>query len=116
MENAYMAREARQTEAIALTTLPERVSVLEVKVTNIEEKVDDVKKDIKDSHDVIVERLAAMRDESTAQHNELAGKIATLEGIKTKWTLYGAIALAFLAGGGYLHVDNVRTLLKILGL
>lgn len=111
-----MARAARLSEPTTLSTLPERVSVLEVKVTNIEEKVDDVKKDIKDSHDVIVEKLKTMRDESTAQHTELAGKIKTLEAIKNKWTMYAGFALAFLAGGGYLHIDNVKTILKFLGL
>ena len=113
-----MARTATRTSEATpqLATLPERVSVLEVKVSNIDEKIDDIKDGIGANHISLVEQLKSMRDESTAQHNELAGKIKVLESIKAKWTMYAAIAIAFLAGSGILHIDNIKTLVKFLGL
>ena len=44
---------ARTAAAVALATVPERVSVLETKVDNIEEKLDDIKVDVKDMHDCL---------------------------------------------------------------
>ena len=67
-------------EAVAqLATLPERVAVVETKVSQIEEKIDDLKADVKEMHDCldltrdgIMEQLGKMHQESCAQHNELA--------------------------------------------
>jgi hypothetical protein len=107
-----MARSA----AAQLATIPERVSVLEVQVANINEKIDDVKNDISSNHTTLLTTLTAMRDESTNQHNELAGKVKDLEKIKNKWQLYLMVALAFAAGAGWLHTTNFPAILKFLGL
>lgn len=54
--------------------------------------------------------------ESTAQHNELAGKISELEKHKHKFTLYIMMGLAFAAGAGWVgHIDAAH-LLKFIGL
>jgi outer membrane murein-binding lipoprotein Lpp len=131
-----MARTA-SVSSIALATLPERVSVLETKVDNIEEKLDDIKIDVKDMHDCldrtrdeVIAQLHFMTDEyrsnatkyyqhadklndqQSAQHQELAAKIDELEKQKNKITLYATVALAFMAGAGWIgHVD----ILKLLG-
>jgi len=129
-------------EAVAqLATLPERVSVLETKVENINEKLVDLKVDVKEMHDcldqtrdTVLAQLDKMTDEyrsnatkyydhanhlneqQTAQHNELAGKIGELEKAKNKWTMYAMAALAFAAGTGWLNSVSFPHILKFLGL
>jgi chromosome segregation ATPase len=129
-------------EAVAqLAALPERVSVLETKVENINEKLVDLKVDVKDMHDcldntrdMVLAQLDKMTDEyrtnaekyyehanhlnelQSAQHNELAGKIGELEKVKSKWTMYAMAALAFAAGTGWINAVNFPHILKFLGL
>jgi len=129
-------------DAVAqLATLPERVSVLETKVENINDKLVDLKGDVKEMHDcldntrdVVMAQLDKMTDEyrtnatkyyehanhlnelQSAQHNELAGKISELEKIKSKWTMYAMAALAFAAGTGWINAVNFPHILKFLGL
>ncbi len=114
---------ARTAAAVALATVPERVSVLETKVDNIEERLDDSKVDVKDLHDCldrtrdgIMEQLAAMNKNSCDQHAELAGKISDLEKVKNKYTMYAMIGLAFVAGTGWAGHLNLPIILKFLGL
>ena len=129
-------------EAVAqLAALPERVSVLETKVENIKEKLVDLKGDVKDMHDcldntrdTVLSQLDKMTDEyrtnaanyyehanklneqQTQQHNELAGKISELEKVKSKWTMYAMVGLAFAAGTGWLNSVHLPQILKFLGL
>jgi phage shock protein A len=111
-------------EAVAqLATLPERVSVLETKVENVNEKLVDLKSDVKEMHDcldntrdLLAEKLREMSDESTRQHDELAGKIGSLEKLKNKATMYAMAALAFAAGTGWINAINFPHILKFLGL
>lgn len=102
--------------ASALNTLPERVSVLEVQVQNIDEKIDRVNSDISNNHSALLDQLKAMQTASTIQHGELAGKIKDLEGIKNKWTKWGMIGLAFAAGAGWINATSIPQVLKMLGL
>lgn len=106
-----------------MPTVAERVSVVEVQVANLDEKIDDLKVDVKEMHDcldrtgeTIGNTLAAMRTESTAQHNELAGKILELEKHKDKLMMYGVIAASFLAGTGWVGHINLSALLKFFGI
>ncbi len=101
----------------------ERVGVLETKVTHIDEKIDNLKVDVKDMHDcldrtrdTLTETLSAMREESTRQHNELAGKVADVEKSKDKLMLYGAIGAAFIAGAGWSGAINFPMIIKFFGL
>jgi len=111
-------------EAVAqLAALPERVAVVEIKVINIEEKIDDLKVDLKDMHDcldntrdLLDKKLCEMADASNSQHAELASKIGNLEKIKNKYTTYAMIGLAFAAGTGWLNSVHLPQLLKLLGL
>ena len=129
-------------EAVAqLAALPERVSVLETKVENINEKLVDLKADVKDMHDcldntrdTVLAQLDKMTGEyrtnaekyyehanhlnelQTAQHDELAGKIKELQSLKDKWVKYAIGALAFAAGAGWIHAMNLQTIFKFLGL
>ena len=106
-----------------MATVVERVGVLETKVQHIDEKIDDLKVDVKDMHDcldrtrdTLSETLTAMRTESTAQHNELAGKIKDLEKQKQKLMTYGLVGMAFIAGLGWTGQLNIQTLFKFFGL
>ena len=110
---------ARAAKLEAIPT-QERVSVLETKVEAIEEKLDDLKVDVKDMHDCldrtrdqVNEKLDTMLGEyrsnrdkffahadelhkiQTEQHNELADKISDLEKFRAKWSylILGGIAV-----------------------
>jgi hypothetical protein len=106
-----------------MATVVERVGVLETKVQHIDEKIDDLKVDVKDMHDcldrtrdTLSETLTAMRTESTLQHNELAGKIKDLEKQKQKLMTYGLVSMAFVAGLGWTGQLNIQTIFKFFGL
>ncbi len=111
-------------EAVAqLAALPERVAVVETKVDQIEEKLDELKVGVRDMHDcldntrdLLTTRLKEMSDESNSQHDELAAKINDLERVKNKYTMYAMAALAFAAGTGWLNSVNFPHVLKFLGL
>jgi hypothetical protein len=124
-----------------MATVVERVSVLETKVDNIEEKIDDLKIDVKDMHDcldntrdTVLAQLGVMTVEyrtnaqayyahadklnaqQTSQHAELAEKIGELEKQKHKFIMYLMIAMAFAAGAGWFDKLDLRTLIKFVGL
>jgi chromosome segregation ATPase len=129
-------------EAVAqLAALPERVSVLETKVENIDEKLVDLKADVKDMHDCldqtrdkVMAELGKMQEEyrtnsakyfdhanqlhleDQSAHEKLAGRIGELEKVKSKYTMYAMAALAFLAGTGWLNSVSFPHILKFLGL
>jgi phage shock protein A len=111
-------------EAVAqLAALPERVAVVETKVDQIEEKLDDLKVGVKDMHDcldntrdLLAEKLSEMSIASDAQHNDLYQKINELEKVKSKFTMYAMVALAFAAGTGWLNSVHLPHLLKFLGM
>ena len=129
-------------EAVAqLAALPERVSVLETKVENINEKLVDLKSDVKDMHDcldntrdIVLAQLDKMTDEyrtnaekyyehanklhaeDVETHNKLGARINELEKVKSKYTLYAMVGLAFAAGTGWINAVNFPHILKFLGL
>jgi uncharacterized coiled-coil protein SlyX len=118
---------ATTKEAVAqLAALPERVSVLETQVDNINEKLVDLKSDVKEMHDcldqtrdLLADKLEKMQEEyransgkyfehadklhaeDQASHNALDKKIKELEAFKTKWiymTAGGIAVLGFMSG------------------
>lgn len=124
-----------------MATTAERLGIVETKVINLDEKIDDLKVDVRDMHDcldntrdTVLAQLNLMTVEyrtnatayyahadklnaqQSAQHEELAGKIGELEKIRTKYTTYGIIVLAFAAGAGWIGNPGAQTLLKFLGL
>jgi hypothetical protein len=106
-----------------MATVAERVSVVEVQVANLDEKLDDIKVDVKELHDCLdrtgdnlTKTLAEMREESCNQHNQLAGKIVELEKSKQKLMMYGMVGLAFVAGLGWTGQLNIMTITKFFGL
>ena len=124
-----------------LATLPELVSVLETKVENISEKLVDLKSDVKDMHecldntrDSVMAELEKMQQEyrtnsskyfdhadklhaeDVETHNKLGSRINELEKVKSKYTMYAMVALAFAAGTGWINAVNFPHILKFLGL
>jgi len=99
-----------------MATVAERVSVLETRVENFNEKLDDVKQDITSNHSSLLTKLTEMQTASTTQHAEMASKIKDLQQVKEKWIKYSMIALAFAAGAGWIGNPNMATLLKFVGL
>ena len=111
-------------EAVAqLAALPERVAVVETKVDQIEEKLDELKVGVRDMHDcldntrdLLAEKLSEMSTASEAQHNDLYKKINELERVKSKVVMYSMVGLAFAAGAGWINAINFPHVLKFLGL
>ena len=111
-------------EAVAqLAALPERVAVVEIKVEAINEKLSDIKADVKEMHDcldntreLLSDKLKEMAEASNNQHSELAAKIGDLEKVKNKWQQYVMVLLAFGAGTGWLGHVNAAQILKFIGL
>jgi len=124
-----------------LAELPERVGVVETKVEHLNEKMDDLKSDVKEMHDcldntrdTVLAQLDVMTGEyrsnaakyyehadklnaqQSAQHQELAGKITELEKLKGKGMIYGMGFLAFLAGSGVAGHLNLGAIIKFVGL
>ena len=106
-----------------IAMLPERVAVVETKVHQIEDKLDDLKADVKEMHDcldqtrdLLDKKLCEMADASNSQHAELANKIGDLEKVKNKYTMYAMVGLAFAAGTGWINAVNFPHILKFLGL
>lgn len=94
-----------------MATVAERVSVLETKVDNFSEKLDDIKQDVTNNHSDIKLQLEKMYTASCTQHAEMAGKIKELEGFKMKWTymiLGGLAVLGWVSG----HIDAITNFLK----
>jgi len=100
-----------------MATTVERISIVEVKVENLNEKMDDLKVDVKDMHDCLdktrdslIEKLDEMYTASCDQHAELAKKISNLEQIRQKmvWMVAGGVAFAGILSG---HMDKVLAFL-----
>lgn len=106
-----------------MATTVERLGIVETKVMNLDEKIDDLKADVKDMHDCldktrdgVMNKLDDMYGASCAQHDQLATKITELEKFKNKYTLYAMIGLAFAAGTGWLNTISLSHIFKFAGL
>jgi uncharacterized membrane protein len=71
------------------------IAVLQIQVKTLEEKIGELKVDLKLLHDVIEANadetrrmLKSMREQDVKEHSELAGKISVLE--KWRWMMMGA--------------------------
>ena len=96
-----------------MATTVERIGIVETKVENLSEKLDDLKVGVKDMHDCLdntrdslTDKLNEMYNASCTQHAELAKKIGNLEQIKQKmiWMAAGAVAFAGILSG---HFDKI---------
>jgi len=89
----------------------ERISVVEIQVINLSEKIDDIKSDVKVNHEDIKLQLKTMYDASCSQHAELAKKLGEVEQFKNKWIYLatgGSVAVAFILS----HLESIKTFLS----
>lgn len=101
-----------------MATTVERLGIVETKVENLNEKLDDLKGDVKEMHDcldqtrdLLADRLKEMSNESTNQHHELAGKISDLEKWKQKW-VYMIAGGAVVVSWATAHADTILKFIK----
>jgi flagellar capping protein FliD len=101
-----------------MASATERLGIVETKVENLNEKLDDLKVDVKDLHDcldktrdTIEEKLEQMYQASCAQHAEMSKKISTMERFKDKWmyTFGGGMIVVSWASA---HADSIIAILK----
>lgn len=95
-----------------MATTVERIGIVETKVENLNEKMDELKVDVKDMHDCLDKtrddikgQLKEMYDASCTQHAALAKEISTIKSQRDRliWTFAGIIAAGgFFAG----HADK----------
>ena len=101
-----------------MATTVERLGIVETKVENLNEKMDNLKVDVKDMHDCLDQtkdsllgKLDQMYSASCNQHEELATKISDLEKWKQKW-LYMIAGGAVVVSWASAHADTVLKFLK----
>jgi len=84
-----------------MATTAERLGIVETKVVVLDEKIDELKTDIKEVHDCLDRtgtelktQLKLMHQTACDQHSELAAKIKELEKFRMKWQWMAAGAVA----------------------
>lgn len=101
-----------------MATTAERLGIVETKVVVLDEKIDELKTDVKQVHDCLdrtgdelKEQLKLMHQTACNQHDQLAAKISEIEKFKNKWMymiLGGAAVLGWVTG----HIDTVVKILN----
>jgi hypothetical protein len=84
-----------------MAKVEERLGIVETKVINLGEKLDDLKVDVKEMHDCLDKtrddltgQLTQMYDASCSQHSALAKEISALKSQRDKWIWTGAGIIA----------------------
>ena len=102
-----------------MATTAERLGIVETKVQNLDEKLDDLKVDVKDMHDCLDKtrngltiKLDEMYDASCSQHSALAKEISALKSQRDKWVWSVAGGLVVLSWASA-HADSLGKILKI---
>jgi flagellar capping protein FliD len=102
-----------------MATTAERLGIVETKVQNLDEKLDDLKVDVKDMHDCLdktrnglTNKLNEMYDASCTQHSALAKEISALKSQRDKWVWTVAGGLVVLSWASA-HADTLGKILKI---
>jgi flagellar capping protein FliD len=101
-----------------MATTAERIGIVETKVQNLDEKIDEIKNDIKEMHDCLdktrdglTDKLNEMYDASCSQHSALAKEITELKTQRDKWIWWAAGAVATF-GWATGHADVLLKLIK----
>ena len=102
-----------------MATTAERLGIVETKVQNLDEKLDDLKVDVKEMHDCLdktrnglTDKLNEMYDASCSQHSSLAKEISALKSQRDKWVWSVAGGLVVLSWASA-HADTLGKILKI---
>ena len=96
-----------------MPTTAERLGLVETKVHGLDEKMDELKIDVKDLHDCLdktrddlTTQLKTMYDASCTQHSQLAKEISALKTQRDKWVWLAAGSLATI-GWASGHMDFI---------
>lgn len=88
------------------------IAVLQVQVSNLDEKVDELKSELKEIHECIEKNnestlamLKEFKDSNQESHNSLAEKVSALE--KWRWMIMGAAIV--LGAAGFQTVSMIFT-------
>jgi chromosome segregation ATPase len=102
-----------------MATTAERLGIVETKVQNLDEKLDDLKIDVKEMHDCLDKtrdgltiKLDEIYNASTTQHSSLAKEISALKSQRDKWVWSVAGGLVVLSWASA-HADTLGKILKI---
>ncbi len=110
-------------------------------IESIKESQKDIRGDVKDMHDcldntreLLADKLEKMQEEYRTNsvkyfehaeklhaadgviHDAMDNRLNSLEKLKSKWTMYAMVVLAFAAGTGWLNSVSFPHILKFLGL
>ena len=103
-----------------MATTAERLGVVETKVHNLDEKLDELKVDVKDVHDCLdrtrddlTEKLDKMYNASCDQHSALAQEISALKSQRDRWVWTVAGGLVVLSWVST-HFDSLGKIIKLL--
>ena len=103
-----------------MATTAERLGVVETKVHNLDEKLDDLKVDVKDVHDCLdrtrqdlTGQLQKMYNASCDQHSELAREISSLKSQRDRWVWTAAGGLVVLSWVSA-HFDSLGKIVNLL--
>ena len=102
-----------------MATTAERIGIVETKVQNLDEKLDDLKVDVKEMHDCLDKtrdgltiKLDEIYNASTTQHSSLAKEISALKSQRDRWVWSVAGGLVVLSWASA-HADTLGKILKI---
>lgn len=101
-----------------MATAAERLGIVETKVVVLDEKIDELKEDVKEVHNCLdrtgaelKEQLKEMHQVACEQHDQLAAKISEIEKFKNKWMymiLGGVAVIGWVTG----HMDTLTKILN----
>ena len=102
-----------------MATTAERLGIVETKVQNLDEKLDDLKVDVKEMHDCLDKtrdgltiKLDEIYNASTTQHSSLAKEISALKSQRDRWVWSVAGGLVVLSWASA-HADTLGKILNI---
>jgi len=103
-----------------MATTVERLGIVETKVENLNEKMDDLKVDVKDMHDCLgrtredlTGQLDKMYTASCDQHSALAQEISSLKSQRDRWVWTAAGGLVVLSWVSA-HFDSLGKIVNLL--
>ena len=103
-----------------MATTVERLGIVETKVENLNEKMDDLKIDVKDMHDCLdrtredlTGQLDKMYTASCDQHSALAQEISSLKSQRDRWVWTAAGGLVVLSWVSA-HFDSLGKIVNLL--
>ena len=100
-----------------MATVAERLGIVETKVENLNEKIDDIKVDIRDVHDCLdqakndlKEQLNNMYAVSCSQHTEMSQELSKLKSERDKWVWTGA-GILIIVSWVVSHLEIVKSII-----